>query len=109
MGIETERNIYFSVLNQKKIDQIHEASCYLMEDFGMKIVGERPLKLFQDNGAELTSNGLMKIPPRLVDQALKTVPKELKLYKRDEELSMVINHVKPPALPGDSYSLTFAG
>ena len=52
MGIETERNINFSILDQEKIDQIHEASIHLMEDFGMKIGGERAFKLFQDNGAE---------------------------------------------------------
>lgn len=86
-----KRNISFSVLNNVKIEKIHEKSLYLMEKIGMKISGDRTVKLLKDHGAHISADGLTRIPAKLVDEALASVPKELRLYTRDGEPSMVIN------------------
>lgn len=91
MGTPIKRNIEFAVLNQEKINQIHEKSMYLMNKVGMKISGDRTLKLLQDNGAVISADGLVHIPEKLVDWAIKSAPKELTLYTRDGEPAMVIN------------------
>ncbi|AET67418.1 trimethylamine:corrinoid methyltransferase [Desulfosporosinus orientis DSM 765] len=95
MGPSIKRNLSLTILDQEKVEQIHEASLYLMENVGMKIGGTRALKLLQDNGAETTSDGLTRIPRGLVEKALKSVPKELLLYTRDGELSMKIDQDNP--------------
>ncbi|QDR79130.1 trimethylamine methyltransferase family protein [Sporomusa termitida] len=86
-----KRNIGFSVLNQEKISKIHEKSLYLMEHVGMRITGERAGKLLTANGATMTAEGLIRIPQKLVDKALKTAPKELTLYNREGQPAMLIN------------------
>ncbi|HEY3426778.1 MAG TPA: trimethylamine methyltransferase family protein, partial [Negativicutes bacterium] len=91
MGTPIKRNIEFTVLNQEKINKIHEKSLYLMEKVGMKISGERSIKLLLENGAAMSPDGLIHIPEKLVNQALKSAPKELTLYTRDGEPAMVIN------------------
>lgn len=91
MTMDIQRNISFSVLNQEKINRIHDASLTLMQKVGMKITGERALKLFKENGAEVDGDGLVKIPERMVVQALQSAPKELVLYTRDGEPCMTIN------------------
>ncbi|SHI21384.1 trimethylamine methyltransferase family protein [Desulfosporosinus lacus] len=87
------RNLSLTILDQEKSEQIHEASLYLMENVGMKIEGTRAFKLLHDNGAVTTNEGFTLIPRELVERALKSVPKELVLYKRDGEPSIKINNV----------------
>jgi trimethylamine--corrinoid protein Co-methyltransferase len=91
MTTVTKRNTTFSILDQGKIDQIHEASILLMEKIGMRVGGQRALKLFLDHGAAVSPDGLVKIPRSLLDKALKTVPKELILYNRAGEPTMTID------------------
>lgn len=91
MKSDVKRNINFSVLNEEKISKIHEASLFLIEEVGMRIDGERTLKLLHENGATTDSSGVTKIPRALVEKALKTVPKEIVLYTRDGEPHMTIN------------------
>ncbi|SMD11787.1 trimethylamine methyltransferase family protein [Sporomusa malonica] len=91
MATPIKRNINFSVLNQEKIDKIHEKSMYIMENIGMKVTGERAVKLLLDNGATLGDDGLIRITRTMVDKALKSAPKEITLYTRDGQPAMVIN------------------
>jgi trimethylamine--corrinoid protein Co-methyltransferase len=91
MGIATKRNINFNVLNPEKIVQIHDASIHLLEKVGLKVGGERALKLFKHHGASISDNGLVKIPKSLVEKALETVPKEIILYNREGDPAMILN------------------
>lgn len=87
---KVERNIRFSILDDEKIAKIHEASLDLIERVGMKITGERTLKLLHERGAKTDSEGITRIPREMVEEALRTVPKELTLYTRDGRPHMKI-------------------
>ncbi|WP_425058313.1 Glycine betaine methyltransferase [Sporomusa carbonis] len=91
MTAPIKRNIEFSVLDEEKIHRIHEKSLYIMENVGMKITGERTVKLLLGNGATVGEDGRIRIPHKLVDRALKAAPKEITLYTRDGAPAMVIN------------------
>lgn len=86
----TQRNIEFNVLNQSKIDKIHEKSMALLSEFGMKVTGERTLELLKKYGC-IIDGDLVKFPKEVVEKALNTIPKELTLYTRDKKPNMVIN------------------
>ncbi len=86
-----ERNIKFSVLDEEKIKKIHEASLDLIERVGMKITGERTLKLLHERGAKTDRDGITRIPKEMVKRAIETVPKELILYTRDGEPYIRVN------------------
>lgn len=85
------RNINFSVLDQAKVKKITEAAITLMQTAGMKFGGERALKLLKSAGAKVNDDGLVIIPEKLLEKALKSVPKELVLYTRDGKPNMTIN------------------
>ncbi len=96
MAIPAQRNIAFEILSQEKIQQIHEASIHLLETVGMRVGGERALKLLADAGCPADENNLVKLPRAMVEKALETVPKSLTLYNRAGDPAMVIdaeNHV----------------
>jgi trimethylamine--corrinoid protein Co-methyltransferase len=86
-----KRNVSMTVLEKEKIEKIHEVSLQLMEITGMKIQGERVLKILHENGCQTSAEGLTSIPASLVEKALRLVPKELVLYTRDGEPHMTIN------------------
>ncbi|SHJ90854.1 Trimethylamine methyltransferase (MTTB), partial [Dethiosulfatibacter aminovorans DSM 17477] len=71
-----KRNINFSVLNQEKIDMIHEKSMYLLENVGMKMTGDRTLEKLKEKGA-IIEGDIVKFPRSVVEEALRTVPKEV--------------------------------
>ncbi|MGL4606589.1 MAG: trimethylamine methyltransferase family protein [Eubacteriaceae bacterium] len=86
----TQRNIEFNVLNQTKIDKIHEKSMDLLANFGMKVTGDRTIELLKKYGCVIDGD-LVKFPKEVVEKALNTIPKELTLYTRDGKPNMVIN------------------
>lgn len=90
-----QRNIDFSILDEEKIETIHRTSIRLLETLGMKVGGERGLTLFREAGCEIDENSIVKIPSRLVEEALESAPKTLHLYTRDGELNMTIDSSNP--------------
>ncbi|MDR2946252.1 MAG: trimethylamine methyltransferase family protein [Candidatus Adiutrix sp.] len=99
MPLGTVRNLGMEVLNQEKITKIHEASLHLLTKSGMKVGGERSLKLFKDHGAKVDGD-MVWITEKMLDEALKTVPKELNLYKRDGSPYLSINKTDHPVFYG---------
>ncbi len=85
-----ERNINFSIMSQSDIEIIHEKSLEVLERIGMKISGDRMLKLLKDAGA-IIDGEITKIPRELVLKALKSVPKEVIIYNRDGEPHIICN------------------
>ncbi len=79
------KNITFTILGQDKVSRIHEASLFLLEKVGMKIQGDRMLRLLNDHGFRAGSNGLVKFSREVVEHALEKAPKELSLYSRTGE------------------------
>jgi len=85
-----QRNINFTVLGEEKVKKIHEASLRLLEDVGMKIKGDRTIEKLKEKGA-IVEGEIVKFPREVVEEALKTIPKEVTLYTRDGEPNMVID------------------
>lgn len=84
------RNVEFSVLNREKIEKIHESSLYLLESVGMRMTGERTIEKLKEKGA-IVEGDIVKFPRSVVEEALRTVPKEVTLFTRDGKPNMVIN------------------
>lgn len=95
MATPIKRNIHFSVLNQDQIDKIHEKSLYIMENIGMKIAGDRCVKLLLDNGATRGDDGHIRLSRQMVARAIHSAPKEITLYTRDGQPAVVINSKNP--------------
>ena len=71
-----------NLLSQSNIIDIHSSSLEVLENAGVIVKNRSALKLLEDAGCVVESN-LVKIPESLVDEQLKKVKSEFKLYSRE--------------------------
>ena len=70
------------MLTDEEIRQVHMASLDVLEQIGISTNSRRIIEVFRRNGADIhPSDGLIKIPSNLVENAVKTAPKEIHLYR----------------------------
>ena len=81
----------FRVLSDKQMEELHLAAVQILERTGVTIDSEEAIGLLGDSGADVSNPKRVKIPYFLVEQALRTVPKNIILYTRDGQPSMFLN------------------
>ncbi len=73
-----------SLLSDDQKTQIHERSLGILGKVGIQFRSERALKIMADAGCEIDwEQGSAKIPRRVVEKALKTLPSQFLLAARD--------------------------
>jgi len=74
-------------LSPAEIEAVHEAALQLLQNQGMQMPSEEALSILKGAGAKIEDNNIAKIPPHLVEYAVKHVPKrqEVVLYGREPE------------------------
>ncbi len=83
--VEAKKSIAFSVLNREKKEKIHEASLYLLAKVGMKVQGEKMLRLLREHGCGTGVEGRIFFPHQVVEKALRSAPRQLVLFTRGGE------------------------
>jgi trimethylamine--corrinoid protein Co-methyltransferase len=79
------------LLSKSEEDLIHDQSVECLQDVGIRVDSESVLKLLEKEGASVDyENYLAKIPVKMVNQALETVPKEFTLCGRDPKHDLKI-------------------
>jgi len=79
------------VISDKQIEELHLASLQILERTGVAFECEEALELLGNAGADISNPNRVKIPPHLVEQALRTAPKTITIYTRDGEMAFVLN------------------
>jgi trimethylamine--corrinoid protein Co-methyltransferase len=69
-------------LNNEKIEKVHELTLQILEKYGIKLDNDDSLTIFKKHGAIIDGKNV-KIPRTIVENALKTVPKEFELKARN--------------------------
>ena len=64
---------YLEILSEEQIYAIHSATLEILERIGMQCNNEAALRIFKDGGAYVEGDRI-KIPPAMVEQALRTAP-----------------------------------
>ncbi len=89
-------------ITDKQIQQIHRASMEILKDPGLISFNKEAAEIFQANGAEVTTDSTsdhhcwhIKIPERLVLQALDSAPKTVKLGARNPDNSLIMKGNEP--------------
>jgi len=84
-AIEPIRSDYkLQVLSDGQLDEMQEATLYILEEVGVKFPSARALALFADHGAQVDSaTQIVKIPRDLVFKALATAPRNFPLGARE--------------------------
>lgn len=73
----------FNYLSEDEVIQVHEASLEMLGTIGIHTTSDRFKKLLLANRCQENEDRIM-IPREVVEQALKTVPKEFKIYGRND-------------------------
>ncbi len=73
----------FNLLFSKQLDDLHFASVQILERTGVIIDSEEAIGLLADAGADVSDSKRVRIRSRLVEEALKTTPKNITLYTRE--------------------------
>jgi trimethylamine--corrinoid protein Co-methyltransferase len=82
------RPFKFQSLTEDQITLLHEASLEIMARTGMRFYAQEALDLFRKAGASVSDGNLVRIPPHLVEWALRTVPKNITIFDRDGQRAM---------------------
>jgi trimethylamine--corrinoid protein Co-methyltransferase len=82
------RPIEFRSLTEDQITLLHEASLEIMARTGMRFYDQEALDLFKKAGACVSDGNLVRIPPHVVEWALRTVPKNITVFDRNGQRAM---------------------
>jgi trimethylamine--corrinoid protein Co-methyltransferase len=83
-----DRPFMVQSLVQDQINLLHEASLEIMARTGMRFYEQEALDLFKKAGASISDGNLVRIPPHLVEWALRAAPKNVTIYDRDGQRAM---------------------
>ena len=96
MGMHTDE-LYFKpslqVINQDQIDQIHMATLEVLERTGIKLTHPKAVELLADAGAGIDGDRV-RIPSRMVEEAIRKAPKRIVLGKRTGERTVTLERDK---------------
>ena len=85
-----EPSVRVHVLDQKSILQIHEAVLEVLDKTGIAIHTEEACKMLLNAGCKSSDGHVVTIPPKHVEQALKSAPSSVVLYDRLGQDSCVL-------------------
>ena len=85
----TER-CFFPRLREEQCRNIHEASLEILECIGVRLFYEEDVDLLKKAGATVIDGNLVRVPSKLVEKALDTVPKQVVLYDRQGKPAMPV-------------------
>ena len=72
-----------TLLSRNELDMIHSKSLEILQRIGVAVKSDRATKILADSGAEIDRDRrTVKIPPPLVEEAIKSAPKEITLHGR---------------------------
>ncbi|MCF8031355.1 MAG: trimethylamine methyltransferase family protein [Desulfohalobiaceae bacterium] len=73
--------------SHREIDLVHASALDVLRDVGMRLPSREALSALEQEGAGIEGEDLARIPPQVVDKALKSVPKrgQAVLYARDPD------------------------
>ena len=84
------RPFEFRSLSDDQINLLHEASLEIMARTGMRFYEQEALDLFKKAGADVSDGNHVRIPPHLVEWALRTAPKNITLFDQTGRRAMLL-------------------
>lgn len=78
------------LLNGEQLKSIHDAALKILENTGMIFHLPEAVELLRANGAKVEGDDRVRIPPVMVEQALKDVPGPITLYDREGQPKMYL-------------------
>jgi len=84
------------VLNREQAWAIHMAALEILEKIGFKMEHRGALEMLADAGAKVSNDDWVKLPPYLVEEVLRSAPRQIDLYNQKGDKTM-------PLVNGNSF------
>jgi len=81
---------YFTRLTPEQCHRLHNASLEILERTGVRLYEPEAVDLLRQAGAQVSDGNRVRIPVRLVEQALSTAPRRVVLYNRNGQPVMPV-------------------
>ena len=78
----------FSRLTTTQLDRLHAASLEVMERTGVRLRLPRAGALLKRAGCHVSNGDRVRFPPAVVEESLRTAPRELRLFNQRGEPAM---------------------
>ena len=89
-GFQSSGGFSLNMYTRDELDAIHLATLEVLGEAGVFVQMTEARQVFAAAGARVYDDGLVKIPPRLVEEAIRTTPSTLTLAGRVPERDIVI-------------------
>ncbi len=94
VGSSHGNGLFFRTLTEKQAEEIHLASCQILEDTGMVIHHTEAVELLRQAGAYVENGNRVYFPSFLVKQALQSAPSRVTLYNRSGDAALQLEGTK---------------
>ena len=85
------RGLSLSVFTESELDDIHLATLEVLERSGVFVEADEPLDIFSDGGCRVDrEQHIVRIPPHVVEDAIRCAPSRYVLYGRDPKNDFVM-------------------
>lgn len=86
--------LFFRTLSETQAEQIHSASCQILEETGMIIHHRKAVEMLKEAGAPVEDGNRVYFPTWLVEKALKSAPSRVTMYNRNGKPAMFLEGSK---------------
>ena len=91
----------FRVLSDDEVKAIHEATVDILENCGVKVLSREMLDFLKGKGLPAdTESGIVKLPRKVIEDALAGVPKQFEVFDREGEPAFVLGDGRPKIAAG---------
>jgi trimethylamine--corrinoid protein Co-methyltransferase len=96
-------------LRDDEVALLHAASLEILERSGMRFHAEEAVALFRKAGAAVSEGNRVRIPPHLVERALRSAPKNITIFDRNGRQAMALGGHRSYYGPGSDAAHIYDG
>jgi trimethylamine---corrinoid protein Co-methyltransferase len=94
------RPVQLRCLGDDEVGLLHSASLEILQRYGMRFHSDVAVALFRRGGATVSDGNLVRIPPHLVEWALRGAPKNITVFDRNGRRAMSLGGCRSYYGPG---------
>ena len=94
-GRQLSSGLSLNILTDDELDEIHYGTLEVLNETGVFVEDEKALDCFEEGGAVVhRDTKIVKIPPYMVEDAIRSAPPKVVLYGRDPKHDIVLENTR---------------
>ncbi len=90
VDLETQATPFIDRLDEEGADAIHDASMYIIEEYGIQVNHEEALEYLEEAGATIEENNIVKADRTLIEDKVDEAPESFTLHARNPDNNIEI-------------------